>query len=138
MELNYIAIFLVTLVSFIWGSIWYGPLFWNLWLKIHWKDDDLSKKEMKKESLNMWKLLVAEFVITFLMINTLAFMLKIISVYSALHVAFMIWLWFIVPITISNIIWWSDKKKWIVHKILLIIFFRLIVLLFAGYVLSIW
>jgi hypothetical protein len=47
MQLNFITICVITLVAFLGGSLWYGPLFGKLWIKIHWGANIPSKKEQK-------------------------------------------------------------------------------------------
>ena len=138
MALNYWAILVVTLVAFVGGALWHGPIFGKLWMKIHHGDKKVSDSEMKKQMQGMWKLLVIEFIVTGLMINTLAFMLQIIPEFSGYHIAFMAWIGFVVPMTISNIIWGGDKKGWMVTKIFITITYRLIVFMFAAWVLSSW
>lgn len=71
MELNWLAISVITFAAFAGGAVWHGPLFGNLWAKIHGMDcmDEKVKQEMMK---GMWKLLVTEFVVTFLMITSIA------------------------------------------------------------------
>ncbi len=138
MQLNWLAIFVITFVSFAWGSIWHGPLFWKLWMKIHWGEKAPSEKEQKEMMKWMWKQLLAEFCMTFLMITSIACIVRAIPQYSWVQNAFMLWLGFVLPMTVSNIIWGWDKPKWWCKKILISVSYRLIVFLFAGYILSIW
>lgn len=86
----------------------------------------------------MWKQLVTEMMVTFLMITSLACIIQAIPQYSGVQNAFMLWLGFVVPMTVSNIIWWGDKREWWVKKILISVSYRLIVFLVAGYILSVW
>jgi hypothetical protein len=48
MELNWIAIFVITFTAFAGGAIWHGPLFGKLWMKIHHGEKKFSDKEMKE------------------------------------------------------------------------------------------
>lgn len=138
MELNYIAIFTITLVAFFGGAFWHGPLFGKLWMKIHWGEKKISDKQMKEMTKGMWKQLLAEFIATLFMIFSLACIIRAIPQYSGMQNAFMAWLGFVVPMTVSNIIWGADKKEWWIAKILVTISYRLIVFVFAGYILSTW
>jgi hypothetical protein len=53
----------------------------------------------------MWKLLVTEMIVTFFMITSLACIIQAIPQYSGIQNAFMLWIGFVVPMTVSNIIW---------------------------------
>lgn len=137
MDLNWLAISVITFAAFAGGAVWHGPLFGNLWGKIHGMDcvDEKVKKEMMK---GMWKLLVTEFIATFLIVTSLACLIRAIPQYSGIQTAFMAWIGFMVPITVSNIIWGGDKREWWLTKIVIAVSYRLIVFIFAGYVLSVW
>lgn len=137
MELNWLAIIVITFAAFAGGAVWHGPLFGNLWAKIHGMDcvDEKVKKEMMK---GMWKLLLTEFIATLLIVISLACLIRAIPQYSGIQTAFMAWIGFMVPITVSNIIWGGDKREWWLTKIAIAVSYRLIVFLFAGYVLSVW
>lgn len=137
MELNWLAISVITFAAFAGGAVWHGPLFGNLWAKIHGMDcmDEKVKQEMMK---GMWKLLVTEFVVTFLMITSIACLVWAIPQYSWMQIGLMAWLGFAAPMTISNIVWGGDKREWWLTKIAISITFRLIVFVAAGYILSIW
>lgn len=138
MELNWLAIGVITLVSFFGGALWHGPLFGKLRMKIHHGDKEFSKKEMEEMTAWMWKQLVTECIITFLMITSIACLVKAIPQYSGIQVGLMTWLGFAAPMTISNIIWGWDKRKWWLTKIAISISYRLIVFVAAGYILSMW
>jgi len=84
----------------------------------------------------MWKLMISEVIATFLMMVGLACIIRAIPEYSGIQNALMVWLAFVLPMSVSNIIWGGDKKSDMPIKIVLIVTYRLIVLLVAGYVLA--
>lgn len=92
-SLNWVAIFGVTLMGFILGPLWYGPLlFGNVWMRIH-RHDKKSPAEQKKEMEGMWKLMVSEFIATLLIMTGLAWIIKATAMNTegALHVALWVW-----------------------------------------------
>jgi hypothetical protein len=137
-ELNWLAIALVTLGSWIFGALWFGPIFGKLWMRIHHGEKKFTESENKKLMEGMWKLLVTEFIMTALMIIWLACIIIAIPEYSGVKNALMIWLSFIMPAGVSVVLWGTDAKKIMFLKIVLIASNRLIALLAAGYILSIW
>jgi hypothetical protein len=91
-SLNWIAIVGVTLLGFMIGPIWYGPLFGKTWLRIHGADKK-SPTEKKKEMEGMWKIMVAEFVATLLMSTGLEWMINstAMNTTGALSVVLFVW-----------------------------------------------
>ena len=47
-SLNWIAIIVCTLLSWVGGAVWFGPVFGKLWMRIHHGDKKMSDAEMKK------------------------------------------------------------------------------------------
>ena len=66
--LPWVTIILMTVLSFAFGALWHGPLFGKLWMRIHHGKDSFNAKEMQESMKGMWKLMVSEFVATFLMV----------------------------------------------------------------------
>jgi hypothetical protein len=50
----------------------------------------------------------------------------------------MIWLAFIMPMIVSGVLWWNDRKEMRLLKVAISASYRLIALLAVGYILSIW
>lgn len=137
-SLNWLAIAVVTVGSWMFGALWFGPIWGKIWMKIHHGEKKMSDAEMKEAMKGMWKLLVSEFAATALMMIGLACIIIAIPEYSGVRNAFMIWLAFVMPAGLSVVLWGNDQKKWMCTKIALIASNRLISLLMAGYILSMW
>lgn len=137
MDMNWLVIFGVTIVWMVMAMIWFWPLFWKLWMKIHgW--ENMSKADLKKQEEWMWKLLAVEAISTFIMISVLAFILMNTSAYSPFLIAFLVWLGLLLPNTISSVIWWADKKEWFCTKIGILAGFNLVVVMLASFLLTIF
>jgi len=137
MAINWVAILGVSIIAMAGAMLWFGPLFWKLWMKIHgW--ENLSKDDLKKQEEWMWKLLVLEALSTFIMMSVLAFLLISLPQYSPFIVALLVWWWFAVPNTISGVIWWADQKQWFLTKITILSGFNLTILLLSSYLLRIF
>lgn len=116
-SLNWIAIAIMTVACFALGALWHGPLFGKLWMRIHHGKDSFTDAEMKKATVGMWKLMLAEFVATFLMVMTLAFLIKMLPSMSGMHVAFLVWFGYVLPTMTSTVVWGGDAKKYMCTKI---------------------
>ena len=137
-SLNWIAISVCTLIMFMGGAIWHGPIFGKLWMKIHHGDKKFTDAENKKLMEGMWKLILAEFFVSSLMIIGLVCIIRAIPEYSGVRNAFMIWIAFVLPTLTSSVLWGGDKREWMSIKVLITGSYRLLALLLAGYILTIW
>lgn len=138
-QLNWIAIIVISIVSFFFGAAWHGEYFFGkIWLRIHYGKDKFTEEEMKKAMDGMWVIMITEFIATFFMVMTLDFLMRLLPGYTPWHVAFLVWIGFVLPTMTSIVIWWADTRKWMLVKILISGSFRLITLVASAYVLNIW
>lgn len=82
--------------------------------------------------------MVSEIVATFLLMAGLACLVNSLPEYTGVQIAFKLWLAFVLPITVSNVIWGGDKRENMVAKIVITAVYRLIPMLVAGYVFVEW
>ena len=134
--LPWMIIIIMTVACFALGAVWHGPLFGKLWMRIHHGKNSFNAKEMEESMKGMWKLMVAEFVATLFIVMTLAFLIEILPSYSGIHLAFLVWIGFVLPTMTSTVIWGADTKGYMATKITVSSICRLIGLLATGYVLS--
>lgn len=133
-----LKILLITVIVFIGGSLWFSKLFGKTWMKIH-HNKDKTPEEIKKDMKGMWKLMLTEFLLTFVISFFLFFIATSAATLSVvLMITFILWLGFILPTTISNVIWGGDDKKWMFKKIAISSSYRLIGMLFTVWILFIW
>jgi predicted membrane protein len=69
MNVNLLAVLIATIVRFILGALWYGPLFVKPWMK------EIGKTDMKGDTSNLGKLLGITFVISLVSSYVLALFL---------------------------------------------------------------
>lgn len=82
--------------------------------------------------------MVIEIIAIFVMVMTLDFLIKVIPGYSPVHIAFLVWLGYVLPTIASTVIWGNDKKMYMAQKIAILTSNRLIGLVVSGYILSMW
>ena len=119
MEVNVLAIIIASVLQFVFGAIWYTPVFGKTWGKIH--GFDKHSPEMQKEMMkSMGPLLGMQFVITVLTTSVLAVLLaNVTSPWSAYVFAGLCWLGFMVPTQVSAVLFGGTEPRWIVTKILI-------------------
>lgn len=117
MELNYWSILLATILQFIVGAIWYGPIFGNLWGRIH-GFDKLSKIVQEEMMKKMGPVYGLQFLVTALATFILAILLTYQPTWNAYVLTGIFWLGFVVPTQISAVLFGGTEPKWIVKKIL--------------------
>jgi Protein of unknown function (DUF1761) len=137
-SLNWVGIVVMTVACFALGALWHGPIFGKLWMNIHHGDKKFTDIEMKKAMEGMWKLMLAEFIASFLMVMALDFLIEMLPSFSGVHIAFLVWIGYVLPTMTSTVVWGGDAKKWMCTKIVVSSVCRLLGLLATGYVLSVW
>lgn len=119
MQINYAAVLVASLAQFVFGAVWYTPVFGKLWGKIH-GFDKVSKAEQQKMMKQMGPLLGAQFLGTVVTTVVLSAMLTgTTSTWSAYAFAGLCWLGFIVPTQVSAVLFGGTEPKWVVTKILI-------------------
>jgi len=118
MEVNYLAILVASVLQFVFGAIWYTPVFGKLWGRIHCFDKvspEVQKEMMKK----MGPYLGLQFAVTIVTTVVLAVLLAgTTSTWSTYEFAGLCWLGFIVPTQISAVVFGGTEPRWMVTKIL--------------------
>ena len=114
---NYLAIIVAAVLQFIFGAVWYTPIFGKTWGAIH-GFDKYSKAEQEKMQKGMMPLLAAQLIVTVVTTYVLALIYSGLSAeWHVFGAAGFIWLGFILPTQISAVIFGGTEPKWIVKKI---------------------
>lgn len=117
MNFNYLAIIVATLLQFICGAVWYGPLFAKLWGKIH-GFDQLPKEVQKKMMKSMAPFYLLQLLVTIITTFVFALLLNgFPSTWNVFGLAGFFWLGFVVPTQVSAVIFGGTDPKWIVKKV---------------------
>lgn len=119
MQINYAAVLVASLAQFVFGAVWYTPVFGKLWGKIH-GFDKVSKAEQQKMMKQMGPLLGMQFLVTVVTTVVLSAMLTgTTSAWNAYMFSGLCWLGFIVPTQVSAVLFGGTEPKWVVTKILI-------------------
>lgn len=119
MQINYAAVLVASVLQFVFGAVWYTPVFGKVWGKIH-GFDKISKAEQQKMMKQMGPLLGAQFLGTVVTTVVLSAMLTgTTSAWNAYIFSGLCWLGFIVPTQVSAVLFGGTEPKWVVSKILI-------------------
>ena len=110
-QVDYVAVLVASVVSFILGWLWYGPVFGKLWMKLN----QVTQKDIKKaKQKGMAGPMILHFIGTLVSAYVLAIILGaivVVSVSEALMLVFWIWLGFFAASTLLGSVLW-DNKPW--------------------------
>ncbi|MEN9582614.1 MAG: hypothetical protein RL641_568 [Candidatus Parcubacteria bacterium] len=141
--INWWAVPVAAVVSMIIGSIWYGPLFGKIWMKIMGMDMSNVTPEQKKEmQKGMWLSYLAQFVLS--IITFYVFTLFIVDSRSqgtamgGVISGLWIWLGFIMPTTAAGALWSGKPKKLAWSMFLVLAGYNLILYTITGAILGGW
>ena len=107
---NFWTVLCVTIVSFILGFLWYGPLFGKHWVKLSRMPASEIAKAKKK---GMAKPALLNFIGTFVMVYVFASFISLLDIVNAIQGAvlgFWIWLAFFVCTTLLGGVLWEGKS----------------------------
>ena len=136
-EINYLAVLVCGISAMVLGSIWYGPLFGKVWMRVNnVSPDDLEKrKEMQKSAGPLY---VVQFVLTLLQAWIMAWYIGSMDSASGVHNAFGMWLAFIIPTVASACMWTNDSKKVSWTKFGMQAGYYLVLFVIFGLILGLW
>ena len=101
-NVNYLVLGLAVVASFIFGYLWYGPLFGKLWAQ-------LVGLKCEEGKLKPWALPLT-LLGTVLTTSVLAYILFIYKPYCSYGAAFFVWLGFYLPVLVGAVTW--EGKPW--------------------------
>jgi hypothetical protein len=111
--INYLEILVAAIAAFVFGGLWYGPLFGKTWQK--WMG--ITKKEMKSMKLSATKAMIMGFVVTLIAAFAASLFVNSLGIFNAagaVQLAFWAWLAFAMPINIGAYLWENRPIKLIV------------------------
>ena len=103
-EINYLAVLVATIASFVIGWLWHGPLFGKPWMKLM----GFTKKSIKSMKLSPGKAMTIGFISTIVMAYVLAYFVNLLSITTwsgAANFAFWVWLGLVAPIQLGKYLW---------------------------------
>ncbi|MBI2550724.1 DUF1761 domain-containing protein [Candidatus Uhrbacteria bacterium] len=110
-HINYTAVLVASVLQFIFGAIWYTPIFGKTWGKIH-GFDKLSQDEQKKQMKSMWQLLVMQFMVTVVTTFVFALLLNGFPLdWNIYGLAGFFWLGFVLPTEVSAVLFSRTDRK---------------------------
>lgn len=136
MPVNYTLVFVATIAQFILGALWYSPLLFGTWWMQISECDNLPKEELQKMQKSMMPFYGLQFVLTLFTTISFANLVPYINAFGMYHIAFWIWLGFIMPVLIGTVIWGNTKKKFWVKQIFVMVTFQLASIMLMSWVLS--
>lgn len=118
MQISYFAVFVATILDFVAGFIWFGPIFGKMWGKIH-GFDKLSKDVQVKMMKQMGPWYGVQLAVTLLTNFILAIFISYVPNWNAYALAGFLWLGLVVPTYASANIFGGTDPKWLAKKFMI-------------------
>ena len=135
MQIDYMLIVVASLAQFVLGAVWYSPLMFGKWWMEIMEVTHVPQEELKRIQKQMAPFYALQLVLTLFSTFALA-NLTIATPFSIYHVAFWIWLSFIVPTQISGVVWANTKKRFWAKQIFVMTTYQFVGLMLAAFILS--
>lgn len=112
--INYWAVLVATVAAIVLGTAWYGPLFGKQWMRIVGISMGEMTPAVKQSMMKSYAILaITTFVMAFVLAHALSFASEITEaegVLASVTTAIWVWLGFIVPVTLSSVLW--ENRPW--------------------------
>ena len=108
--INYWAVLVAAISSMVIGSVWYGPLFGKTFMQAMGMDK-WTPEEQTKMKKTMMTAYVLQFIGSLVMFFVLAWYIVTsvhTGVYGGVANAFGLWLGFVVPLALGNVLWGGE------------------------------
>jgi len=129
---NWLAVIAAAAASMIIGTLWYGPLFGRVWMRLRGKDP-AAMDGMKFPADRFAYASVASLVTAYILAQFLSWVL-VLGIAGALVLAFWLWLGFYATTLVSGVLW--EGQSWELYFFNAA--FRLINLLVMAAILEAW
>ena len=109
-EVNYLAVLVAAVASFLLGWLWYGPFFGKPWMKLM----NFDKNSMKSMKLSPVTAMILGFLTYLVIAYVLAGFISILNsatIVEGMKIAFWIWLGFIATTTLGSFLWEGKSIK---------------------------
>ncbi len=116
MEISYVGIAVAAILQFVFGAVWYTPVFGKVWGKIH-GFDKVPKEKQKEMMKKMPPLLALQLFVTVVTTVVLAVLLTFMNDQNPYFVAGLCWLGFIVPTQVGAVLFGGTEPRWVVTKL---------------------
>lgn len=137
--INWWALLVTTIVSFVLGFLWFGPLFGKIWMKtIGVTMPETITPEMKKGMMiGYFWVLVTAFITNFVLLHNITFGIAALGfggIAAGLQAGLWNWLGFCLPLLVASVMFESRPKKYI----LVTGGYYLVSLLINGMIIASW
>lgn len=133
--INFWPIIISAVVSFAIGALWYSPiLFGKEWMNLM-KIDESDIDETKNKGI--WKSYLVHFITHIISLSVLAFFISLsasVDSSDGAFIGFIVWVGFVLPIGVSNLLWRKDPIKLVLIDKLQI----LATLIISGAIIGAW
>jgi hypothetical protein len=137
MEVNYVLVFLATIVQFILGALWYSPVMFGKWWMEIMECTNLPAEELKKMQKAMAPFYALQLLLTLITTVSFANLLPhLIGSFGVYHIAFWIWVGFIAPVQVACVVWANTKKQYWAKQIFIMLSYQLISIMLVAFILS--
>lgn len=128
-------IVVASLAQFILGALWYSPIIFGKWWMEIMEVNNISKEKLQEMQKKMGPFYALQFLLT--LFSTFALVnLTVFTPFSLYHLAFWIWIGFIVPTQIAGVIWGNTKKRFWAKQIFVMTSYQIVGLMLAAWILS--
>ena len=136
--INYLAVVVSAILAMIIGYLWYGPLFGKRWAHLtHLPEGAMANPKSKEVRMSYAIMALGALLMSFMLAHAVIFAstyMQVSGVISGMLVGLMIWLGFVVPVSVGTVLW--ERKPWMLW--IINASYYLVILVINGALLAAW
>lgn len=136
MGINYWAILVCAVLAMGIGTIWYGPLFGKLWMRLSGMAD-MNAEECKRQQKKAVPLYFVQFALTLLQLFILAHLTGD-TVKSGMLSSLIVWAGFVLPTVAASCMWTAEPRSMAWKRFFVQAGFQIACFVVFGIVLGLW
>jgi hypothetical protein len=135
---NYWAVLVGGILSFVLGGLWYGPIFGKKWIALSkFSPEDMAAARAKGMTKSYILMFITSLIMSYVLFNFIAYEVGFSQQGGALSGAvcgFFAWLGFVMPVTLGSVLWEGKSYPlWFINT-----GYYLVSLVIVGAVLAAW
>jgi hypothetical protein len=133
---NYTLVLVATVAQFMLGALWYSPVMFGKWWMQIMEVGHISQIELKKMQKGMAPFYGLQLFLTFFTTVSFANLVPYVPFFGIYHIAFWIWIGFIVPVQIGSVVWGNTKRRFWAKQIFVMASFQFVAIMVASFILG--
>jgi hypothetical protein len=109
-SINWLAVIVATVATFVLGGVWYGAVFKKLWLQLHgYSDDKIKEMQKARPPAFFFGVMLASYFVTSVVLSIIIAAAGIATIVGGITLAVLVWIGIAAAIAMTD--WVSSDRR---------------------------